>query len=245
MAAEFPFFSPPGISRLNRIQTVLFDLDGTLADTGPDLAAALNRVLEEEGRPLVEYQYIRSYVSQGALAMVVQACGLSADDPLAEDLRRRMVTYYSQAIARHTRLFSGMDRLLDELEARDIKWGIVTNKPAWLTLPLSAELGLDTRGHCIVSGDSLAHKKPHPAPVLHACARTGCAPEHCLFVGDAEKDIEAGRRAGTLTAAALFGYIGPQDNPANWGADLLLNYPLDLLAWLSHPAFHSTSEVCP
>jgi phosphoglycolate phosphatase len=211
------------------IRAVLFDLDGTLADTGPDLAYALNCVLQEQGRPPVDYGRIRGQVSHGALAMVLAGFGLHPGDPAAEGLRRRMVEIYSQNLVLHTRLFPGVESLLEQLEQAGLCWGIVTNKPAWLTDPLALQLGLAARAACVVSGDTLPERKPHPAPVLHACELLGCAPPQCVFVGDAQKDIEAGQRAGTRAAVALFGYVDEADRPQDWGADWLLQEPLELL----------------
>jgi phosphoglycolate phosphatase len=227
--------TPPWFSRL---RAVLFDLDGTLADTGPDLAAALDRVLREEGRDSVPYLDIRPYISHGALAMVLRAFDLEPGDPAAEAFKQRMVAYYSQAIARHTRLFPDMHGVLDRLEKAGLRWGVVTNKPAWLSEPLMRELGLSARACCIVSGDTLSEKKPHPAPILHACALAKTLPAECLYVGDAEKDIQAGQRAGTRTAVALFGYLGTDDHPHAWGADTLFDSPRHLLDCLQRTFAH-------
>lgn len=215
------------------LRAVLFDLDGTLADTGLDLTAALNHVLVEEGHPPIDYAQIRPIISQGALAMVLRGFSLSLGDPAANALRQRLVDFYSAHIADYTRLFPGMDEVLLNLENRGIQWGIVTNKPAWLTEPLVEKLGLTQRSCCTVSGDTLPEKKPHPAPVLYACAQAGSDPAQCLFIGDAYKDIQAGQQAGARTAVALFGYLGEEETPpAAWGADLLLAEPLELLTWL-------------
>lgn len=220
-------------------RTVLFDLDGTLADTGPDLAGALNTVLEEQGRDALPYADIRPTVSHGALAMVCHGFGLSAEDPAALPLRDRVVEWYAAHIAERTTLFPGMEPVLALLAERRIPWGIVTNKTGRLTDTLLAQMPWAAAACCVVSGDTLPRKKPHPAPLLHACAQAGHAPESCLYLGDAERDIEAGRRAGMRTGAALFGYLSAEDRPEHWGADYLFASPAELHAWLGDVTFHS------
>ena len=214
------------------IRTVLFDLDGTLADTAPDLAHALNALLQEQGRAPLPFESIRPVVSHGATALVRLGFAI---DPAAQEfaaLRNRLLDLYQQHLARETRLFRGMPELLTELEQRHLAWGVVTNKPSFLTQPLMAAFGLDTRAACIVCGDTTANKKPHPEPMLHACRLAGSHAAHCLFVGDAERDIRAGRAAGMFTLVALFGYIGPEDRPETWGADGLITEPAGVLSWL-------------
>lgn len=214
------------------LRTVLFDLDGTLADTAPDLAAALNHVLEAEGRTALPYEHIRPVVSHGARALVQLGFSLGDDHPEFSRLRQRLTDRYREHIAVGTRLFPGMDELLERLEDRGLAWGVVTNKPAWLTNPLMDALGLTQRAACIVSGDTTPHRKPHPQPMLHACELAGSLPEECIYVGDAERDVEAGRSAGMRTVVALFGYLGESDRPQAWGADGLIEHPLDLLDWV-------------
>ncbi|MEJ2591808.1 MAG: HAD-IA family hydrolase [Candidatus Thiodiazotropha sp.] len=211
---------------------VLFDLDGTFADTGPDLHHAVNLLLGELGRPPFDYADFRPVVSHGSRAMLKTALGLDPEDTDFPRLQSRFLDLYLANITTHTRLFEGMETLLDQLEARSIPWGIVTNKPARLTDPLMAGLGLDRRASVIVSGDTTAHAKPHPEPILHACRLTGAEPSDTLYVGDAQRDIEAGRNAGTRTLVALFGYLSEQDIPAEWHADGMIEQPMDLLAWL-------------
>ncbi|MCP4702217.1 MAG: HAD-IA family hydrolase [Gammaproteobacteria bacterium] len=212
------------------LRAILFDLDGTLADTGPDLAFALNTLLAEEGHVPLPYKEIRPLVSHGGMAMVLYAFSMNAEDPAAKPLRDRLVEIYSRHIADRTRLFPGMEAALEAMENGGLKWGVVTNKPAWLTEPLMDKLGLTARCACIVSGDTLAERKPHPAPILHACRLVGSLPAQSLYVGDALRDIEAGQRAGVATAVALFGYIGAQERPEQWGANMLFEQPGDLLA---------------
>jgi len=215
------------------IRTVLFDLDGTLADTAPDLAYALNTVLEEEGREALPYETIRPAASHGGIALIELGFGLTPANPDFERLRQRFLTVYRENIHRDTCLFDGVAEILAELEARKINWGIVTNKPAFLTEPLMAGLSLSTRASCIVSGDSTSNRKPHPEPMLYACAQSGSQPAQCLYVGDAERDISAGHQAGMQTLVALYGYIGDNDKPETWGASGMIHHPRELLDWLN------------
>ena len=218
--------------RIPDLGAVLFDLDGTLVDTAPDLARALNAVLEEEGHPPLPLATVRPFVSHGARALVRRGFGLERSDPAFERLRLRLLALYRDSIARETALFPGMEAVLETLEGRSIPWGVVTNKPAWLTDPLLAALGLDRRAACAVSGDTASNSKPHPEPLLYACRAARVPPTRCVYVGDAERDVEAGRAAGLRTLVALFGYLGPEDRPEGWGADGLLEHPSDLLEWL-------------
>lgn len=212
--------------------SVLFDLDGTLLDTAPDLAAALNQVLVEEGRTAKSFEDIRPVVSHGGIALIRFGFAIEPGHPDFERLRLRFLEIYRQHIAEHTRPFAGINELLDHLEANDIPWGVVTNKPSWLTDPLLAALGLDRRAATIVSGDTTANAKPHPEPMYYACQQTGHDPQHCIYVGDAERDIEAGRRAGMKTLVALFGYIGEDDQPERWQADGMIRHPLEILQFI-------------
>ena len=218
--------------RLQRVRTVLFDLDGTLADTAPDIAFALNTVLAEEGRAPLPAAELKPLISRGAAAMV--AHGFNGVSAAAEPERilQRLLKVYRAHIADHTRLFEGMEAVLRELDARDVRWGVVTNKQRWLTEPLLDALALTSRAACIVSGDTTPKQKPHPEPLLAACERTGSRPEECVYIGDALRDIEAGRRAGMGTLVALYGYLAEGDDPATWGANGLLACPEDVIGWL-------------
>ena len=214
------------------IRTVLFDLDGTLLDTAPDLAAALNAVLIENNRPALPFDAIRPVVSHGGIALIKLGFDLDPSDPGFDPLRQRLLETYRENISSLTRPFPGITDLLDALEKRRISWGIVTNKPGWLTDPLLKDLGLYDRAVAIVSGDTLDERKPHPAPMLHACELAGSDPGQCVYIGDAQRDIEAGINAGMQTLVALFGYLQEQDDPRNWQADDMIETPLELLEWL-------------
>jgi phosphoglycolate phosphatase len=207
---------------------VLFDLDGTLADTGPDLAYALNRTLEHFGQPPLAYDRIRPHVSHGAMALVRLGFGLEPAQPGFEPRRQFLLEVYAANLCRDTVLFPGMEATLQQLERDGIPWGIVTNKPAWLTDPLVQAMGLDLRAGCVVSGDTCAQRKPHPEPLLHACRLVEREPATAWFVGDAGRDMLAGRAAGCVTVAALYGYIHPDDPPDTWDSDLVVERPEQL-----------------
>jgi phosphoglycolate phosphatase len=214
------------------IRAVLFDLDGTFADTAPDLAYALNETLRQFGGASLPYEQIRPHVSHGATALIRLGFGLEPGTEAFEARRQVLLRVYQDNLCRDTRPFDGIPAVLDALEANALAWGIVTNKPSWLTDPLMAQLGLAERAGCVVSGDTTPTPKPHPAPILHACARLGVPPAQCVYVGDAERDVEAGRRAGAATLAATFGYLRDHEDPSAWGADALIDAPLALLDWL-------------
>ncbi len=220
----------------DKLRTVLFDLDGTLADTAPDLAFALNSVLEEEGRTPLPLKTIRPGVSQGTRSLLKIGFGINPDHEKFEGLRQRLLTIYRNHLTRETRLFPGMAELLDQLEQRGMNWGVVTNKPAFLTNPLLDQLNLTQRAACIVSGDTTANPKPHPEPMLYACNLAGSEAVQCLFVGDSECDIRAGVNAGMKTLVALFGYLAPQDKPQDWGADGMIDHPAGVLDWITSHA---------
>ncbi|MEN7527045.1 MULTISPECIES: phosphoglycolate phosphatase [unclassified Cupriavidus] len=211
---------------------VFFDLDGTLADTAPDLAAAANRLVVEHGRDPVAYEKLRPVASHGARGLIGVAFGKRPEDPEFPALRDTFLNYYEADIAVHTRLFDGMDTVLAALEADGIRWGIVTNKIARFTVPLVDAIGLTPRASAVVSGDTTAHAKPHPAPLLHAAAVSGVDPTRCLYVGDDLRDIQAGKAAGMATVAAAYGYCGDAEPPETWHADYLIQHPSELLTLL-------------
>lgn len=214
------------------INTVLFDLDGTVLDTAQDLVGALNIVLQEQGHNPVSLEKARPFVSLGAGALIRCGFNYCGDEADFEPLRQRLVKVYSEHIADFTCLFDGMNDVLTTLEQQNIRWGIVTNKITFLTASLLEKLDLTKRCACIVSGDTLPEKKPHPAPLLHACQLAQSEPTRCIYVGDAARDIEAGQRAGMQTIIALYGYIGKHENPDTWNATAMIHKPLDLLEWL-------------
>ncbi|MFK5913805.1 MAG: HAD-IA family hydrolase [Woeseiaceae bacterium] len=211
-----------------KIKTVLFDLDGTLADTAPDLAGALNHVLKIHSCAPLPYDIIRPYVSHGGVALIT--LGFGKAHPEFDTLYQELLQYYQNNIANETTLFPGMNELLTELEKNNINWGVVTNKPGWLTEPLLDALNLTSRAISIVSGDTLKQRKPHPAPILHACQEAGSSAAECIYIGDAERDIEAANAAGMPSVVALFGYIAEHDAPETWGAHTSINHPLEILS---------------
>ena len=215
---------------------VLFDLDGTFADTAPDLAYALNLTLALHGRTPLPLETIRPHVSHGGVALIRLGFKLEPQHPDFSGLRQQFLDYYQSNLTRGTRLFPGIEELIEALDALGIAWGIVTNKPSWLTDPLMQQLQLTARASCIVSGDTTAKSKPHPEPIIYACSIAGAQPDETLYVGDAERDIIAGNRAGTRTLTALFGYIGEHDRPEQWQADGAISHPLQILDWLNIPA---------
>ncbi len=216
--------------------TVLFDLDGTFADTLPDLSHALEQALAERKLEPVATDVLRPLVSRGARAMAEKACGDIADKGTLDRLVARFLAFYGANVSRHTRLVDGMQALVDELHRRGVPWGIVTNKRREYSEPLMG--ALDPGGHaaCIVSGDSTANAQPHPHPLLHACKLLDSAPADCVYVGDAENDVIAARRAGIRSVVALYGYIAPNDDPHSWRADTTSDAPHELPAWIdAHP----------
>ncbi|MCK4834578.1 MAG: HAD-IA family hydrolase [Gammaproteobacteria bacterium] len=214
------------------MSTVLFDLDGTLIDTAPDMAAALEILCDEEQHARLPYDEVRPIVSNGSVALVTLAFGERLDSQTLERLKSRYLEIYQDHLAVHSQLFDEMDDLLRRLEKNDIKWGVVTNKPGWLTEPLMESLGLHTRAACIVSSDSTKNRKPHPEPMFYACKLTGAQPEECAYVGDAQRDIEAGQNAGMKTIVAEYGYIPDSENTEDWQADHHIQSPSQILALL-------------
>ena len=224
----------PYITPCHRLRTVLFDLDGTLADTAPDISFALNTLLDEQGRAPLPYAEIRPAVSHGSNALVTLGFGLRQGDAGFDLLKERFLAIYASHLAVDTRLFPGMAELLETLTGQGRNWGVVTNKPGWLTGPLLEQLGVADKAACIISGDTTAHRKPHPEPMLLASRQAGSDPARCLYVGDAQRDIEAGRNAGMYTLVAQFGYIGADEHPQHWGADAMVHTPAAILDWILH-----------
>lgn len=216
----------------SKISTVLFDLDGTLIDTAPDMAAALDILCQEEQHAALPYDEVRPVVSNGSVALVELAFGQHLEEQTLERLKTRYLQIYQQHLAIKSRLFDEMDELLTQLEHSHIKWGVVTNKPGWLTEPLMAALDLQQRAACIVSSDSTENRKPHPEPMFYACKLTQSQPEQCVYVGDARRDIEAGKNAGMRTVIAEYGYIDNHENTLDWQADHCIKSPSQLLLYL-------------
>lgn len=221
---------------LSSIAGLLFDLDGTFADTAPDLAFALNETLKAWNKSELPYEHIRPVVSHGGIALIRLGFGMEPEDTGFEERRQFLLDVYKNNLCKHTVLFDGMTELLEQLERQSMPWGIVTNKPAWLTDPLMEAMRFTERTNCIVSGDTCAHSKPHPEPMIYAAGLIETAPESCLYVGDARRDIDAGKAAGMMTAAAAYGYIEPHDPAESWEADWLVNHPLELLPLLQSAA---------
>ena len=214
------------------VDAVLFDLDGTLADTAPDLAAALNRVRGEQGLPSLPLSALRPYASHGARGLLAAGMGVGPGQASYEALRTAFLDHYAAALCVESTLFAEVAALLDALDVRTLRWGIVTNKAQRFTAPLLAALGLAPRAATVVCGDTTPHAKPHPAPLLYAAERLGVAPERCVYVGDAERDIIAGGAAGMPTIVARYGYLEPHDEPGDWPADGIIDSPSALLSWL-------------
>lgn len=218
--------------RLEDCVAVLFDLDGTLADTAPDLAEAVIKMQRVRGLALTPYEQLRPVASAGARGLIGAGFGIGPESPDFAALREEFLGNYATDLCVKTHLFPGIAELLDALDARDVRWGIVTNKAARLTNPLVGLLGLAERAACVVSGDTTPHAKPHPAPLLHAAQILELAPERIVYVGDDLRDIEAGRAAGTATIAAAYGYCGGLP-PAEWQAQHLASTTADLQALLA------------
>jgi len=208
------------------LRAVLFDLDGTLVDSAPDLISAVQALCNELGAPPPDAQAVRRVVSAGGRAMLRQGLP-GADEVMIDQWLPRFLDIYSVNMAEHTRLYDGMDEVLGGFEARGIAWGIVTNKPGWLARPLLDLLALDTRCSALVTGDCLPVRKPDPAPVLYACELARVDAASTAFVGDDLRDVQAGRAAGTLTIAAAWGYLNGGD-PNAWGADRVVDLPIGL-----------------
>jgi phosphoglycolate phosphatase len=213
------------------IRTVFFDLDGTFADTAPDLAFAVNRMRETRGLPPLPVAVTRPVTSLGARGLLGKGFEMTPEHPEFKAMRAELLDIYRNNICRESRLFAGMDETLEGLESRGLSWGIVTNKAEGLARLLLDRMGVAARAVCIVGGDTTGHTKPHPAPLIAACRAAGVGGEACLYVGDDERDIVAGRAAGMKTAAAGWGYLNG-GRPETWGADWIVEHPLELLRLL-------------
>lgn len=211
-----------------RLRAVLFDMDGTLLDTAPDFIAICQAMLAERGLPPVADKLIRDEISGGAKAMVAATFALSPDAEGFEALRLEFLERYQRDCAVHSKLFDGMEELLADIEKANLIWGVVTNKPVRFAQPIMDQLGLSQRSALLICPDHVTRSKPDPEPLILACKMLDLDPASVLFVGDDLRDIESGRDAGTKTAAVRYGYIHPNDNPDHWGADVVVDHPLEL-----------------
>ncbi|MEX0382865.1 HAD-IA family hydrolase [Spiribacter sp. 1M153] len=219
-----------------RAHGVLLDLDGTLLDTAPDLIDSLNRLRAEQGlAPMADAEFLHA-VGHGSIPMIARGFNRHPGDAGFDALRERFLAIYAESVSRRTRPYAGMEATLQALEAAAIPWGIVTNKPGWLTTPLLADLGYAGRPACVVTGDDLARRKPHPYQITEAARQLDLPASACLVVGDTERDIRAGHQAGALTVVALYGYLSGDDHVEHWGADGLIGQPAELLRWVADPA---------
>ena len=217
---------------MRRPKLLLFDLDGTLVDSAPDLAGAANDLRQHHGLPPLPYAQLRPMVGSGARGMVGVAFGITPPDPRFEALRDAFLDGYARRLLQLTRVFDAMVPVLDRLDAQCLRWGIVTNKAMRFTAPIVDGLGLSARAAVVIAGDTTAHAKPHPEPLLEAARRVGVAPAACAYVGDDLRDVQAGKAAGMATVAAAWGYLGQGEPVQAWSADLLLDSPSGLLQWL-------------
>lgn len=221
------------MSRFAHIQAVLFDLDGTLIDSAPDLGFAADVMRVVRGLPSLPLEHYRSMAGAGARGMIQVAFGYGPDHPEFEALREEFLNNYAACMAQRTTVFDEVDTLLQTLEQRGLPWGVVTNKWERFALPLTAGMPLFRRAATIVGGDTTPHAKPHPEPLFEAARRIGLPPEVCLYVGDDERDIVAGRAAGMPTVAARYGYLGAKNDVTHWNADAVIENPLQLLNFLN------------
>ena len=215
------------------IKAILFDLDGTFADTAPDLAAALNHTRATRHLPPLPIEVLRPQASHGSRGLLKVGFGIEPDAPDYDQLRDIFLDYYTHNICVFTKLFDDTAALIDELERRNIKWGIVTNKPHRFTLPLMQIMGYAERAACLISGDTCANAKPHPDPLLKACQIIGVTPAQCLYLGDDLRDMQAANAASMRSIIAGYGYISEDAQLDSWGAHKIINKPTELLNLLT------------
>lgn len=218
-----------------RFDAILFDLDGTLVDSAPDLAGAANELLALQGRPALPYEALRPVAGSGARGMLGVGFGLRPGDDGYAALRDAFLALYARRLLQSSVVFDAVPGLLAAIEARGRPWGVVTNKALYLAEPLLTGLALRHRAAVLVGGDSTPHTKPHPAPLLHAARGLGVDPARCVYVGDDARDVQAGRAAGMATVAAAWGYLGLGESVSRWGADQVAAHPNELLNWLDLP----------
>jgi N-acetyl-D-muramate 6-phosphate phosphatase len=221
--------------QLSNVRAVLFDLDGTLVDSAPDLAAAADVLRMRAGLHSLPLEAYRAHAGAGARGMLRVAFDMDPGHANYERLRQAFFVEYEKCLTERTQVFSGVASLIERLQGFGLAWGVVTNKAERFSLPLTASLSLFGSAGAIVSGDTTPHAKPHPAPLLEAARRMGLAPEQCLYVGDDLRDIQAGQAAGMRTVAARYGYLGPDADVTAWNADVQIDSPTDLLNYLELP----------
>ena len=214
------------------VRAVLFDLDGTLIDSAPDLAGAANRLRAAHGLNDLPFEQLRPLVGTGARGMLGVAMGVGPDDKRFAALRDEFLAIYERGMLMRTHVFAGMVPVLNQLDSIRLPWGIVTNKAERFALPVIAGMALDLRAAVIVCGDTTPHAKPHPEPLLEAARRMGVSAPDCVYVGDDLRDVQAGKAAGMATLAAAWGYLGQGERIDDWGADAVIDLPADLLKWL-------------
>ncbi len=213
---------------LNQFQLVLFDFDGTIADTARDMINALNVLLLENTMQTVKFEDLRAYVSNGTPALLKHGFDCSPEDEKFDVLRKNFLRIYEENVCVQTVLYPGTQSVLERCQKTGISWGIVTNKPEHLTRMIVQQLGLSDSVACIVGGDTLKYRKPRPEPVIHACDLAGIEPRNAVFVGDSWRDVEAGRQSGVTTVGASYGYIPPDDDPNEWNADFIIDSITDV-----------------
>jgi len=226
------------------LAAVLLDLDGTLLDTAPDMVRIANLLRAQQQLAPLPYAQLRQHVSHGSAALL-RAAFAGADAAQLADLQGRFLSAYREQLVVETRVFPGFEAVLGELEAHGIPWGVITNKPGWLTEPLLRELSLYERAACVLSGDSLPVCKPDPLPLLTAARRIAVAAERCLYLGDALRDMQAARAANMVALGARYGYIGAQEDTAHWPVSGWIDSPAELLAWVGlarSTALHTGSQ---
>jgi phosphoglycolate phosphatase len=216
----------------NGIRAVLFDLDGTLIDSAPDLGAAADKMRTDRGLPALPLEHYRPMAGAGARGMLDCAFGMSPEDPAFPAFREEFFANYQACMTQRTRIFDGVEELVQRLRQQGLAWGVVTNKSRRFTEPLTRAMALFATAGTVVSGDTTPHSKPHPAPLLEAALQLGLDPQQCVYVGDDERDIAAGHAAGMGTVAATYGYLGRQTDARQWGAHTEINAPLALLQCL-------------
>ena len=217
---------------MNKYPLALFDFDGTLADTARDMIKALNLLRASKSKEPLPFEHLRPHISNGTPALIRLGFNCAPEENGFQELREEFLDLYERNLYSETVLFPGIDAILEKMNETGILWGIVTNKPEYLTVQIVEHLGLSDSVACVVGGDTLPQRKPNPLPVIHACKLAGISPNSSVFIGDSIRDIEAGRNAGLHTIGVTYGYIPPHDNPKSWGADYLIDSVAEIPAQL-------------